>query len=550
MPKIDVSRSDLESLLHYKIKDSELEKFFLCTKCEVDGVDGDTIKLDIKDSNRPDLWSIEGVAREIKKDNGEIKGLKEYSFEKSDYIVDVGDMKNIAKYVAAAVVKNVDISDDFLISLVNMQEKIAGSYGKKRSELSMGMYDLNKISGKKLKYFLGDKKTVKFAPLGFEKEMTLEEVLKNHKKGQEYGHLLAGFDKYPVWQDEKGKIMSMPPIVNSNDSGKVEVGKNDLFIEVTGITQEKVNVALLIVCMAFADRGAKVEAITVDYGKEKVVTPYFAKEKMEISKQKIFDYIGMEISEKDLIGLLERKGYDVKIVKDKVVVEYPNYRVDIMHPVDVIEDILISIGYNTIKLEKVDVRSTGGLLDKTVWADSLRLLGVGAGLQEIMTFTLTSKEKQFGKMKIKNKAVTIANPMSESIEIFRTSIVPEHLEFLVKNQHISYPQNVFEVGKILEENDKGILEKIFFTATLCYEGVDYTYAKRLAEFVLNNLEVTDKKYTEFKHNSFIEGRVAKIEYKLNGKKKEGIIGEINPEVLKNFNLETPVAVFELDLTPD
>ena len=549
MPKIDVSRLDLESLLGYKIKDNELEKFFLCAKCEVDGVEGDTIKLDIKDSNRPDLWSVEGVVREVKGDHGEIKGIKEYSFEKSDYTVDVGAMKEIAKYVAAAVVKNVDISDDFLISLINMQEKIASSYGKKRSELSMGIYDLNKINGKKLKYFLGDKKTVKFVPLGFEKEMTLEEILKNHKKGQEYGHLLTGFDKYPVWQDEKGKIMSMPPIVNSNDSGKVEIGKNDLFIEVTGITQEKVNVALLIVCMAFADRGAKVEGITVDYGSEKVVTPYFAKEKMEISKQKIFDYIGMEISEKDLISLLERKGYNVKIVKDKVAVEYPNYRVDIMHPVDIIEDILISIGYNTIKLEKVDVRSNGGLLDNTVWADSLRLLGVGAGLQEIITFTLTSKEKQFNKMKIKNNAVTIANPMSESIEIFRTSLVPEHLEFLVKNQHVSYPQNVFEVGKILEENDKGIFEKIFFTGTLCYDGVDYTYVKRLAEFVLNNLEVTDKRYIEFKHNSFIEGRVAKIEYILNGKKREGIIGEISPEVLKNFNLEMPVAVFELDLTP-
>jgi len=549
MPKIEVSRSDLESLLKYKIKDSELEKFFLCSKCEVDGVEGDILKIDIKDSNRPDLWSVEGVAREVRKDRSE-KGLKEYLFDKSEYTVDVGDMKNIAKYVAAAIVRDVDISDEFLISLVNMQEKIAGSYGKKRSELSMGMYDLKKINGKKLKYFLGDKKTVKFVPLGFEEEMTLEKVLKNHKKGQEYGHLLAGYDKYPVWQDEKGKIMSMPPIVNSNDSGKVEVGKNDLFIEVTGITQEKVNVALMIVCMAFADRGAKVESITVDYGKEKIVTPHFQKEKMEISKQKIFDYIGMEISEKDLIDLLERKGYDVKIVKDKVTVEYPNYRIDIMHPVDVIEDILISIGYNQIKPEKLDVQSTGSLLEKTTWADNLRLLGIGAGLQEVMTFTLTSKEKQFGKMKIKNKAVTIANPMSESIEIFRTSIVPEHLDFLVKNQHISYPQNVFEVGKILEENEKEISEKIFFTAALCYEGVDYTYAKRLAEFVLNNIDVTDKKYTGVEHHSFIEGRVAKIEYKLNGKKREGIIGELSPEVLKNFNLDMPVAVFELDLTPE
>jgi phenylalanyl-tRNA synthetase beta chain len=165
-----------------------------------------------------------------------------------------------------------------------------------------------------------------------------------------------------------------------------------------------------------------------------------------------------------------------------------------------------------------------------------------------MTFTLTSKEKQFKNMCLTGKAVTIANPMSESIEIFRTSIIPEHIEFLVKNQHITYPQNIFEVGNVLEEGEKKIIEKIYCTGSLCFEGIDYTYAKRIAEFILNNLGAEKREYKEIKHNSFIEGRAAKVTYVLNGKKREGIVGEVSPKVLNNFRLEMPLAVFELDLS--
>ncbi len=549
MPKIDISKSDLESLLGMDIKESELERFFFCAKGEVDGFENDTIKLDVKDSNRPDLWSVEGVVRELKHDMG-IKP-REYTFEKSDYIVKVNpNVKDIRPKVAYAVARNVRISDALLTSLIQMQEKIALSYGRKRKEVGIGLFDLNKIHGTNLNYFAADPKITKFAPLGYDIEMTLEQILQEHPKGKEYAHLLKGFNKYPILADEKNLILTMPPIINSNYSGKVTSETTDLFIEAAGLNQEMVNVALLIVCMALIDRGAEIETVNIDYGVEKIDTPYLKKEKMDINKQKIFDYVGQEVNDNDLESLLTRKGYDVKINKDKVELEYPNYRIDIMHPVDVIEDLLISMDYNKIKPQEVDVYSKGSVLEKTNWADALRIIGIGAGLQEIITFTLTSKEKQFLKMNRTGKALTIANPMSESVEIFRDSIIPEQIEFLSKNQHISYPQNVFEVGKVLEENDAGIFERVFFTASLCYEGVDYTYTKRLCDFVLNNIGAEKITYSELKHNSFIEGRVAKVSYTINGKIRNGIVGEIHPKVLNNFKLEVPLAVFELDVTSE
>lgn len=553
MPQVEFSKKDLEQLMGFEIEDDQLETYFLPAKCELDEYKEGIIKLKATDTNRPDLWGVEGVARELKAHLGLDKGLPKYKFGKSDYIVEVSGENSFNPKEASAIIRNVDVTEDLLISIINFQEKVCNSFGGRRSEFALGIYALNKINGKKLKYTVVDKKT-KFVPLGYDYEMTLEEVLKVHPKGKEFAVLLKDMDKYPVWIDEKGKIMSMPPIVNSNESGKVELGMQDLFLEITGKSQEKVDLVLLICAMAFADRGAKVESITVNYLDDKKsfvsldTTPY----QMILSKDKIIEYLGEKIDNETITRLLEQKHFDCKIVGNDVVVKYPKYRQDILHFVDVIEDLIIEFGYNVLKPEKLKFHTVGGLLQSTEWNQLVKEACIGLGLQEIVTFTLTSKKKQYDSLGLKaNNCVEIANPMSDTIAIFRETILPEHLEFLIKNQHVSYPQNIFELGKVVSVSNKGktevAKEENHLCVTLCHNDVTYTEAKRCLDSVLANIGAKEIKFIAQDYPFMISKRSAKVSFVLGSTKCEGVIGELSPQTLLNCGLNMPVACFEISV---
>lgn len=553
MPQIEFTKKDLENLLGFEVEDTQLETYFMSTKSEFDDYSEGVIKLKGTDTNRPDLWGVEGVVRELKAHLGLEKGLPKYTFEKSDYIVEISGKNSFNPKGTSAIIRDVDVTEDLLVSMINFQEKVVNSYGGKRSEFALGIYALDKVNGKRLKYTVVDKKT-KFIPLGFDKEMTLDEVLKVHPKGKEFGHLLKGMDKYPVWIDEKGKIMSMPPIINSNESGKVDLGKQDLFLEVTGKNQDKVDLVLLICAMAFADRGAKVESTTVKYldTKESFVSLDNTALEISFDKHKILNYVGENLTNEQIKEFLERKHYEVSFDSNIIKLKYPKYRQDVLHPVDVIEDLIIEYGYNTLKPEKLNFYTVGGLLDSTNHNNSVREVSIGLGLQEIVTFTLTSKKKQYENMNIKDiNCVEIANPMSESISVFRERILPEHLSLLSKNQHISYPQDIFELGKVVYvETQKGVehhKEKTHLCVTLCHNKTSYTEIKQKLDALLKAIDAKDIKYESKDYSFLLPKRSALVTFKLGTISCSGYIGEVAPEILCNFGLNMPVAVFEISV---
>jgi len=547
LPTIDFNKRDFEELMGIDVSAREIQNYFLAVKGEVDGFEDDTIKLDVKDSNRPDLWSVEGVARELRAHIGFDKGIPKYNFKKSDYVVNVEGVEEVRPRAAYAIAKNVKITDALLRSLIQIQEKICGSYGKKRKDVAIGIFDLDKVHGKKLIYFGADKTTT-FIPLGFDKKLTLEQILKEHPKGKEYGFLLQGSKKYPLLVDEKQEVLSMPPIINSEGSGKVEVTTKNLFLDVTGFDQDVVNTALLILCTALADRGATIEQVELIYKREnkKILTPYIEERSIEFDKKKIFEYFE-PLTDQQVTDLLERKRYRVEIKKDRIKCYYLNYRQDILHPVDVIEDLIISADFNKIKVENLKIQTIGKLLDKTEWQTLVREAALGLGLQEVMTFTLTSKEKQYKKLFKEGQPVEIANPMSENISIFREFIFPEHLELLSRNQHISYPQNIYEVGQTLSTDKKDVFEKTKLCVTLCYNKVSFTDIQKLLFSLLENIGAKDIKLKTNNLSWFIGGRSAIVTFKIDGKEKQGFIGEINPKVLEQFNLEMPCAIFEIEV---
>ncbi len=549
MPTIEISLKDLSKLVGKEITLENLEsEALLWIKGEIDGVDGDNIKIDCKESNRPDFWSTEGIARAVSPFYTKERKIKKYKVEDSDVYLHVDrSVDNIRPYISAAIVEDVIVTDDLIKQLIQLQEKITTTFGRKRKTTAIGIYDFDKMTPP-ITYKAFKPTELKFIPLGFNKELTLKEILIKHPKGQEFAHLLTDFDKYPIVMDNKDVVASMPPIINSESTGKITEKTKKLFIEVTGTDLEDTKVALNIVVCALADRGGKIKSVRIDYGEKQIHTPDFTPKKIKVKFSEIERITGMKLSLKELKELLEKQQYEVKKAKDCLEVEYPAYRQDIMHPVDVIEDILISYGYNKIEPILPNLATTGELSELEEFCEEIRNVLPGFGAQEILNFTLTNKEILFNKMNLKEEnCVEIANQVSNKWTCIRNNILSSLLDFLEHNTTQEYPQQIYEVGDIVLLNDKAETKtdtKKSLGWLLADKNANFTKAKQIVDYIMTGLNI-EFQIEEEKNDSFISGRCAKI---IANKKAIGIFGEINPKVLQNFSIEFPVCALELDIS--
>lgn len=548
MPTIDISLNDLRKLVGKEFTNEEFENAILWVKGEIENIEGDIVKVDCKESNRPDLWSTEGIARTLRPYFTAQKGIPQYSAHPTTALIHVDrSVDAIRPYIAAATIENVSITEEALKQLIQLQEKICTTFGRKRKIVAIGVYNYDKIE-LPITYKAVKPTEAQFVPLGFTKELTLRDILKTHPKGIEYGHLLKDVDRYPILIDKKGTILSLPPIINAEDVGKVETGTRTLFIEATGTSIEEVKVAVLIIAAALADRGGSVLSVTINYGEKKIVTPTFATKKIKVTFKEIETLTGLKFSLKELKTYLERFSYNIKKAKDALEIEYPSYRQDILHSIDVIEDLLISYGYNSIEPLTPKLSVQGELAKEEEFAESVRNLLVGFGAQEIMNFTLSNQDVLCKKMNRKEqRLIEIANPVSQQWTTIRDSVLPTILEFLEKNTSQEYPQKIFELGDIVVLDEKAETKtrtEKHLAIVIAEKESTFTKAKQILDYLCCALHLAYD-LSEEVNPQFISGRCGHIH--INGK-HVGIIGEIHPQILENFKLQIPASAFEVDIS--
>ncbi len=546
MPKFEISKSDLEKLVGKRFSLKDLEDALLFAKTELDSHDGDKLKVDVKDTNRPDLWSVEGIARELKGHLRKEDGLPKYTVKKAGWKILVGGGK-VQPFTTAAIVRNLKIDKNVLAQMIQLQEKIAGTFGRNRKSISSGAYDLSKIEFP-LKYTAMKPWQIKFRPLGFPKELSAKEIIENHPKGKQYGHLLFEAEEYPVWLDAKNRVLSMPPIINSEDMGNVTEKAKDIFIECTGNDLRQLNTAINVLAAALAERGGQIEGVEIIYRNKKIIKPDLSPKKAHLDPEYCRKILGLEISDTEMIRLLKEARYNAKLDQKKIHVEYAAYRNDIMHQRDLVEDVAISFGYNDIEPQIPKIPTVGSSDELEDFSNSVREICIGLGLQEVLTFTLTNKENMFKKMNLpEGKIVEIENPMSANWCSFRDKLMPNLLEFLSFNKNQDYPQCIFEVGDVVLldtlNKETGVTSRRMLSSTLTNTQIGYEDVSSILSSLLLNLglKAVLKKTS---HNSFIQGRAAEVV--ANGR-RIGLAGEIHPQVLNNWNLEKPVAGFEIDL---
>ncbi|MDD4877515.1 MAG: phenylalanine--tRNA ligase subunit beta [Candidatus Nanoarchaeia archaeon] len=539
MPTITFDINDLNKLVGKKLTKEKIQELLDYSKGEIEAVNGNEISVKSADTNLPYLWSVEGIAILFKGLLGLEKGLKQLKLEKTkDTVIVDKSVKDVRPCIAAFSVKGARVDEYLLKQIIQLQEKFCHSYGMKRLKVAVGVYNYNKIKFP-VYYKAVLPESVQFMPLGFKREMTLGEIIESHPTGMEYAHLLKGFKSYPLLVDSNKQVLSFPPIINSEHSGKVLPGDSELFFEATGNDRGAVQLAANIFAFAFAERGFKIREVTIDYSGKKEQSPAFFNDSIKLKAEDANKLLGLNLKETEVKHLLEkfRYGYD----KGKVLI--PDYRRDIMHPVDVIEDIGIAYGYDKIPLRSMKEYTLGGTFPITKFVDKARELAVGMGYQEIYSPMLCNANLLYSQMNVEDfGTVEIETPMTELFSCVRTWILPQLMELLSSNKNAEYPQRIFEQGMVTMKKDLKDFERM--AVVTAHTSASFTEIKQALDFIMNNLGVKyDIENTV--HHSFIPGRVGRVV--VNGK-GVAYIGEMHPKVLANFGLSVPVSAFEMNLT--
>ena len=479
--------------------------------------------------NRPDLLSEEGLARALRGFMGIEVGLIDYKVHNSGYkaVIDPS-VKGIREHVAAAVVKGLPMGEEGLASLMQMQEKLHMTHSRNRKLASIGIYDLEKIRFP-LEYTTvrGD---YKFVPLGYRREMAISEMLREHPKGKEYAHLLDGTDLYPIWLDADGRVLSLPPIINSAETA-VTPDTKDVFIDVTGLSQRAVRQALHMMVAQLADNGG--DLYNVHFGG--FTTPNMEPREMRLDAKYCNRLLGLSLSQAQIKKYLERMRYGVE--GENVLV--PAYRTDVLHPIDLVEDVAIAYGYENFEPLIPQIATIGKEGKKAVMERKAAEVLAGFGFLECNSYHLTSADMP-AKMRSGGKLVKTMNPVNVNYNAIRDSLLPGLLQVLSENKHYDYPQRLFDIGIAV---DGKLNEELHLAAVSCQAKADFTEAKSYAESFLLTLGY-EPEFKAADNPSFLNGRAATVSV---NKKKIGVVGEVHPEVLTNFGMSLPVAAFELRL---
>ena len=407
MPKIEVFQEALFTYAGRRYTNDEMERIFPAAKAELDEPVNDEgiVKIELNDTNRPDLWSAAGLARLLRVYEGGPLPTYDFFSREGDFrdagqrVVQVdGSAAKVRPYVVAFAAEGLTITESILNDLIQTQEKLCRGYGQKRKTVAMGIYR-SKLIQYPVKYFGADPDATRFQPLGLDTTLSLREILIHHPKGQEYGHIVAEAPVFPFLTDSQDQVLSFPPVINSAKIGAVEVGDSEVFIELTGTELSSLFLSASIVACDMADMGFTILPVKVEYpqsysadlpyGRE-VTTPFYFQKPQTASLKEINKLLGVQLTIDEVAQALRRMGNPVK-TEDPLVVLPPPFRNDFLHPVDVMEDVMIGRGMDSFSPEMPQDFTVGRLTDGEEMARKVKSLMVGIGFHE-MIFNALNEE--------------------------------------------------------------------------------------------------------------------------------------------------------------
>ncbi|NHN45982.1 phenylalanine--tRNA ligase subunit beta [Halostella sp. JP-L12] len=561
MPVVDVDPEELRDLTGHDEKgDEELKEDLFGLGLEFEGrtEDGE-FQLEFA-PDRLDRLSVEGIARSLRYHYGDDRGVYVPNTNDADWTIEVEDVPDERPYVTGAVVRGVDLDEEALESLIQLQEKLHATMGRKRAKGAIGIHDLTMLKGapaqegrgKSIRYTGIDPDGDRFVPLDSNSEMTPADVLTDHPTGETYADLVGEYERYPAIYDDIG-LFSFPPVINGKRT-EVTTDSRELFVEMTGTDQWTIDRMLSIVCYALDARGATVEEVAVEYPDRELVRPDLSTREKSVAHERVESIIGVDFDPEEVVDLFERSGLNAETDDDDSLVyevEVPSYRVDVLHPLDLVDDVGRAYGFNDLEPRYPDVGTVGGRHDRSQLEDAVRNQLVGLGFEDLLNFHMISEAENFDRMNVApdDDAVgaadpaTIREPYSEDYTMLRTWALPSLLMVLENNTHRSYPQDLAEIGLAAHVDDAentGVAERRTVAAVLARHDASYEDAKARLQAIARNFDV-DLETPPTEHPTFVDGRTADVV--IDGE-TVGVVGEVHPAVLVEHDLELPVVGFE------
>jgi len=547
MPVITLQKDRFSRFVGRTLTVEDMAKWLPWLGFDIEEIGLDYVKVEFN-PNRVDFCSYAGVARAFRGLMAWETGLPKYDVKDGKTLLRISKaVSKIRPYMLAAVVRNMKLDEDAIVDLMEMQEDLHWGIGRNRKKASIGVHNLDVVKSP-FTFTAVEPDKAKFVPLDSAEEMSLREILEKHDKGMAYRHLVDWAPKYPLLIDRDGKVLSMPPVING-ELTRVTSKTTNLFLDVTGTDYVAVERSLNILATALADMGGTIEKMRVKYPDRLVVSPDLTPQKMKLRINYANELLGLKLSEAQVVESLRKCRLDAKKVKTSIVtVDIPAYRIDVLHEVDLVEEVAIGYGYYQLKPTIPQTLTIGEQHPAHRMANVVRQIMTGLGFTEVMNFTLINELYHYEKMRLNPRnVIKLANPVSMEYTILRESLLPNVLKNLMDNKHESFPQRLFEVsdvGRINQRVETRCERRLHVTGVSSHSAANFTEIKSCVEALLHNMGLRRWEIRPAKHPSFLEGRAAAIYLK---RKEIGALGEIHPKVLNNFELENPTSAFEIDI---
>ncbi len=554
MPTISIEQKVLNALMSeaghgHDIAALEHELPLLGT--DIDRCDEQTLDIEIF-PDRPDLLSAETLARAMR------AFLHKETVDPSLHVegpttsmtVDEG-LADVRPVILCAIVRNVNLGADdaakdaAIRRLMDHQEKLHFAIGRGRHRASIGVHDLDRLAPPFRAVSTG--RDASFVPLGAEEAMSIDGILSDHPKGVAYAHLLDGMDRVPLLVDANDAVLSFPPIINGVHT-TVTTQTTSMLVDVTGWDLAACEAALHLVCLQLEAMGGRVEQVEVIGGGGQGIHPRGAPVHHRLPKGLVKKLLGRDFTLEEVTAAFRRMGGDVLDEdQDVYVVAMPRWRLDILHHVDLIEDLAIGHGYDDLGASTPTAPSYGQPRPDAHLRRRVRTALVGLGFTEVQSLTLSNHDDQFARMRwTPSGAVTeITNPITVDHTVLRQHLLPGLLRLLAANRHHDLPQAVFELGTVVRDHrNAGRVSFLVAEASggfAAVRGRIQAFMGALGAHEGTNLEIEALPDND---GPWLAGRAARV--LVNGA-WVGCFGEIDPHVGASFELAVPMNAGEFDM---
>ena len=506
---------------------------------DIEGQSEDLVRVEYS-PNRPDFGTDYGIAKALRGIMGIEVGMRRYGATPSHIVVRVEpSVSSVRPFIACAAISDLHLDEEDVRQVISLQEDLHNGLGRRRRRVAVGLHDLKAMAPPIV--YKAVRPSSQFVPLDEGREMTLSEILTSTETGRTFAHTLAGAKEYPLLVDSKRLPFSFPPIINC-EATRVTSRTQTLFVEVTSTDMKAGDDVLAVLVTTLADMGGRLCSVGVDYDGKKRTTPDLRVSRMKLDSGLIQRVTGLKLTSGQIKTCIRRSRLGVK----GAAVLVPRYRLDILHPVDIAEEVALGYGFDRIDAIYPPSKQPGAFNPCSQFLERASDVMSFSGMIELMTYELLDEKSLYRNFaRPPAAAIAVEGPKSAEHSLLRDSVIPSLMAAMASNVKEEYPQRVFEIGRVYRRTKRGVEESWQLGCLAAHAQASFSEAKMfLASFVRTILGRSIG--TEpAPHWAFAPGRSATVRI---GDQAIGSVGEVSPVAISAFDLNTPVCGFEIDLS--